>query len=499
MADGSHLIAGQWLTGAGAPMESQDPASGECLWRGAEADADQVAVAVGAARQAFPDWAATPLDDRIATIEAFAARVEDNKGRLAETIARETGKPLWDASGEAGAVAAKIGISVKAYHERTGRRESATGGIRQRLAHRPHGVLAVYGPFNFPAHLPNGHIVPALLAGNTVVFKPSELTPWTAELMARLWQEAGLPNGALNLVQGGKDTGIALSASDNIDGILFTGSVATGKALHRQTAGMPGRILALEMGGNNPLVVGDVADAEAAALLIAQSAYASSGQRCTCARRLILPDGPSIEPVLEALRNLIGRIRVGVWNDDPEPFMGPLISAAAAEHVLDRTADMLERGSRAIVPPVRLEQGDAFLGPGLIDVTDVADRPDDEIFGPVLQVIRVPDFDAALAEANATRFGLAAGLISDDSDQYRRFRRHIRAGIVNWNRPTTGASSSAPFGGVGLSGNHRPSAWYAADYCAYPVAGLEDAANRVSPAPLPRGIEDPDVDDGDAA
>jgi len=499
MADGSHLIDGHWRAGAGASMESHDPATEDCLWRGRAADAGQVAAAVDAARRAFPDWAALPLEDRIAIVEAFAARVEDNKGRLAETIARETGKPLWDASGEAGAVAAKIGISIKAYHERTGRRESATGGIRQRLVHRPHGVLAVFGPFNFPAHLPNGHIVPALLAGNTVVFKPSELTPWTAELMAKLWLEAGLPDGVLNLVQGARDTGIALSESADIDGILFTGSVETGKALHRQTAGMPGRILALEMGGNNPLIVGEVADAEAAALLIAQSAFASAGQRCTCARRLILPHAPASERVLEALAGLLPRIRAGVWNDEPEPFMGPLITAAAATRVLDRTADLLEQGGRAIIPPVRLERGDAFLAPGLIDVTDVPDRPDEEIFGPVLQVIRVPDMDAALAAANATRFGLAAGMISDDGDQYRLFRRHIRAGIVNWNRPTTGASSSAPFGGVGESGNHRPSAWYAADYCAYPVASLEDAANRVTSAPLPRGILDSGDDDGEAA
>ncbi len=487
MSDGHLHIDGAWVTGHGPAFESLDPASGETLWQGAAADAADVDRAVDAARRAFPDWAARSLGERIACLERYATAVEAAKPALAETIARETGKPLWDATGEVGAMVGKIAISVAAHEERTPTRERVAGGLRQRLTHRPHGVLAVFGPFNFPGHLPNGHIVPALLAGNTVVLKPSELTPATAEAMLRLWVEAGLPRGVLNLVQGGRETGMALSVHPGIDGVLFTGSFETGRALARQMAEEPGRILALEMGGNNPLIVWEAADREAAARLIVQSAFITSGQRCTCARRLVLPEGAEGDAILERLEALIARLVVGAWNDDPEPFMGPLVTPAAAERVLDAAAHLLEAGATALVPPHRLERGDAFLAPGLLDVTAVRDRPDGEVFGPLLQVIRVPDFEAALAEANNTRYGLAAGLVSDSADLYRQFHVRVRAGIANWNRPTTGASSAAPFGGIGRSGNHRPSAYYAADYCAYPMASLEDPDDRVQAGAI-RGL-----------
>lgn len=487
---GRNYIDGVWLGGSGLLLESHDPAHGTLLWAGYEANAGDVDGAVRAARDAFGVWSLRSVNDRLAIISRYAALLADNKDKIAHLIASETGKPLWDALGEAGAMAGKIAISEKAYHERTGSSLTHNSGVRQKLVHRPHGVMAVFGPYNFPGHLPNGHIVPALIAGNTVVFKPSELTPATAELMVSLWEEAGLPAGVLNLVQGGKDTGVALSAHDHVDGILFTGSVPTGKALHRQVAGQPRKILALEMGGNNPLIVTDVADLDAAASLTIQSAFITSGQRCTCARRLIVPDGEEGDRFVEHLLGMMDRIRVGAFDDDQEPFMGPLVSDLAAERVLDQTADLLERGGIALRSPVRLERGDAFISPGLIDVTEVKARPDDEIFGPVLQLIRVADFDGALHEANNTRFGLASGLLSDNKALYEKFYNRTRAGIVNWNRPLTGASSGAPFGGVGDSGNHRPSAYYASDYVAYPVASLEDETDSPARGPLPRGISE---------
>ena len=488
MIGGLNFIDGRWTPAKGPALESRDPADGTVLWKGAESDAASIEDAVAAARKAQELWAAWPLEDRIELIERFAALAKEHKDELAEIIARETGKPLWDALGEAGAVVGKVAISSQAYRERTGLHERAANGVRQRLVHRPHGVMAVFGPYNFPAHLPNGHIVPALLAGNAVVFKPSELTPWTAQRLTLLWEEAGLPPGVLNLLHGAGETGAALSRHQEVDGILFTGSVGTGKALHRQTAGEPGKILALEMGGNNPLIVDAVDDHEAAAILTVQSAFVTSGQRCTCARRLILPEGAAGDRFLAALERVVAGLVVGAWNDTPEPFMGPLVSEAAAERVLDRSADLLEAGAGAIRPPVRLERGAAFLSPGLLDVTPLAERPDEEIFGPVLQILRVPDFEAAIAEANATRYGLSAGLLSDDRDRYTRFSQRIRAGIVNWNRPTTGAASTMPFGGIKDSGNHRPSAYYAADYCAYPVASLEDAEDRVRVDSPPKGV-----------
>jgi succinylglutamic semialdehyde dehydrogenase len=448
---------------------STDPCTGEIVWQGSS---DDPAAAVDAARAAFPGWARTPLDDRIAIARAFQAVVRDRAEPFARLISRETGKPLWETRTEAASVIAKVDISITAQAERAGSRSGEIAGVRQVVRHKPHGVLAVLGPYNFPAHLPNGHIVPALLAGNTIVFKPSEHTPAVGAFMVDCWAAAGLLKGVLNVVQGAGETGRALAGDPQIDGLLFTGSPGTGAALARQFAETPWKILALEMGGNNPLLVWDLppAQLDAAAALIVQSAYLSAGQRCTCARRLIV--GPGAEPLVERVMSLIDRIIVGAPFDEPQPFMGPVIDVAAALHLQQGFAGLIGRGAEVLRPLARRDER-PMLTPGLIDVTGVFDRADTEFFGPLLQLIRVADFGAAMAEANGTRFGLSAGLIGGDAQLYERFWTASRAGVVNWNRPTNGAASNAPFGGVGMSGNHRPSAYYAADYVAWPVASLE--------------------------
>lgn len=481
-------INGHWQAGHGNAFTSHNPATGEAVWEGASASRQDVDLAVKAAQKAFPAWAKLSFTDRQKIAERFRDLLEANKDKLASLIAQETGKVLWDAKSEMAAMIGKIAISIKAYEERTPTRESkAADGSLSVLRHRPHGVVGVFGPYNFPAHLPNGHIVPALLAGNCVVFKPSEHTPAVAEAMVKLWQEAGLPAGVLNLVQGKRDTGEALAAHAELDGIFFTGSPAVGKILHERYASQPHKILALEMGGNNPLIIWDAKDAEAAAYLTIQSAFISSGQRCTCARRLIIPEGKKGRELLDAIIKMTSNIRVGKYDDTPEPFMGPLISLTESERLMAAQEKLAENGAKTLLAMRRLEDDTPLLTPGIIDVTDVKDRTDEEFFGPLLQVIRVPDFDAAIKEANNTRFGLAAGLISDSRKLYEDFILHIRAGVVNWNRATTGASSAMPFGGVGLSGNHRPSAYYAADYCAYPMASME-SEKLTLPATLSPGI-----------
>ena len=447
---------------------SFDPSTGAELWRGPAGDAD---AAVRAARAAFPAWATAPLDARLAIIARYRDLVRERAAPFARLIAQETGKPLWDATAEVNSVAAKVDISVEAYHARTGTRVAEIAAGRQAVRHKPHGVLAVLGPYNFPAHLPNGHIVPALIAGNTVVFKPSEHTPATAAHMAELWREAGLPPGVLGVVQGAANEGREVASHPDIDGLLFTGSATTGHALARAFADTPHKILALEMGGNNPLIIWDAPDVEAAASIVVQSAYLSSGQRCTCARRLIVHEATA-PALIAAVTALIDRLIVDHPFADPAPFMGPVIDARAAAGLETAFAAMVAVGGRVIRPLARLPNGSAFVSPGLIDTTGV-DIPDEEHFGPLLQLIRVPDWDSAMRAANATRFGLAASLVGGDERLYQRFWTAIRAGIVNWNRPTSGAASNAPFGGVGASGNHRPAAYYAADYCAWPVASVE--------------------------
>jgi succinylglutamic semialdehyde dehydrogenase len=452
-------------------FRSIDPATGATVWEGAAATADEVATALSRARAAFPKWAATSLDERIALARAYKAALEAERDSLAALIARETGKAHWEALGEVASMIGKVEISIAAQAERAGEKHSIMPFGEAILRHRPHGVMAVLGPYNFPGHLPNGHIIPALLAGNSIVFKPSELTPAVGEAMAAAWTKAGLPVGIFTLVQGGRETGAALVASD-IDGLLFTGSAAAGMHFRRVLAERPQVIAALELGGNNPLILWD-GDFEEAASIAVQSGFITTGQRCSCARRLIIPDGAKGDAALEAITALADRVRIGAWDECPEPYMGPLVSDAAARSARERF-DAL--GGRVIRPLGRIGgRPESFVTLALIDMTGI-DAPDEEIFAPILQIVRVPDFDAAIAAANATRFGLSAGLVTSDDGLWQRFLLESRAGVINRNRPTTGAAGSMPFGGTGESGNHRPSAYYAADYCAYPVASFEAAS-----------------------
>ena len=468
-----------------ATLTSIEPATGATLWTGAAGDAE---AAVSAARAAWPGWAARSFAYRVETLRRFANLARAQAEPFADLIARETGKPLWEARTEVEAVVKKVDISVSAYAERTAqRRQEGAMGARVAVRHKPHGVLAVLGPYNFPAHLPNGHIVPALIAGNAVVFKPSEKTPAVGEYLANLYLEAGVPEGVVACVQGGPKVGKALAASPGIDGLLFTGSARAGGALHRQFAETPQKILALEMGGNNPLVVWDAADLHAAAAIVVQSAYMSAGQRCTAARRLIVKDGEH-QPLIDTVVKLIDRLIVDHPHASPAPFMGPVIDNEAADHLQEAALGLMGKGGRAIRRLDRKLPDRPFLTPALIDVTEVERRGDAELFGPVLQLIRVPDFDAAIAEANATRFGLSASLVGGGPELYDRFWATVRAGVINRNSPTNGAPSNAPFGGVGLSGNHRPSAYYAADYCAYPVTSSESESAR---ATIGVGLADP--------
>ena len=482
------FINGQWQQGNGASFDSHNPSTGGLLWQAHSANAADVDAAFRAARTAFEPWADLRFDERAAFARRFAALLKERSESLALTIAREVGKPLWEARTEVAAMAGKIELSIAAYHERTGLREQPQPFGRFVLRHKPHGVVAVFGPYNFPGHLPNGHIVPALLAGNTVVFKPSELTPLVAQETLQCWQDAGLPPGVMNLVQGERATGEAVAAHPQLDGLYFTGSARTGGILSQQFATRPHVILALELGGNNPLVVGTVGDVDAAVHEIVQSSWITSGQRCTCARRLMVPQGAAGDALLARLIEVTKALHIGGSEDEPAPFMGPVVSARAAQGLLDSQARLIALGATALLSMQRLPQGAAFVSPGLIDITACAAAvPDEEDFGPLLKVIRTHSLDESIAAANNTRFGLSAGMLSDDDAEWAQFFRRIRAGIVNRNRQTTGASGSFPFGGPGHSGNHRPSAYYAADYCSYPVASSE-ATRLEKPSSLSPGL-----------
>ena len=461
---------------------SQDPATDKIIWQGKEVTRDEIKEALAKAKKAQLYWIKRTFEERAAICWKFATLLDQS---FAETISKEMGKPLWDSLSEVQAMKNKIEISIQAYHERCPERQHKLPQGQSVTYHKPHGIVAVFGPFNFPGHLPNGHIVPALLAGNAILFKPSELTPKVGEEMGRLWKEAGLPENVLQVLQGGKQTGQMLTAEKDIRGIFFTGSYAAGRAILEASLPFPDRIVALEMGGNNPLIISKIANPNATVFQTIQSVFITSGQRCSASRRLILIESAKSNEFLNLLIKTTKELIIGPSTLRPEPYMGPVVSAKAASHIMKQYNELITLGCNPILPMQRFGEDSAFLSPSIVDVTG-NDVPDVEIFGPLLQLIRVKNLGQAIKVANNTAYGLTAGIISTDESEYKRVQDEVRAGVINWNMPTTGASSFAPFGGLGLSGNFRPAGYYAADYCSYPVAASE-AEQSLLPEKLPSG------------
>lgn len=477
----------QWKKATGEPFASINPATGETVWQGHSCTQQEVNEAVQNAKNAFDKWSALSVTDRSLYLEAFKTIVAGHQRDFAEIISKEVGKPLWDAMNEVQLVINKIDLSLEAYGNRCAGMIRDLPLARSITRHRPHGVMAVFGPFNFPGHIPCGHIIPALLAGNTIVYKPSELTPLGGEILTKYLSEAGLPEGVFNLVQGARETGQHLAQHPDIQGVLFTGSYNTGRKLAEYYGQYPGKILALELGGNNPLIINEIDNLDAAAYLTIQSAYLSAGQRCTCARRLIVVKNEKNEKFIKHLSEMIKGISVGTYTDQPEPFMGPVISEKQAQQLIQAQSRLKSLGGKPLIEMQHLKAGTGFVSPGLMDVTNISDREDEEYFGPFLQLIWVKDLAEGIAEANRTKYGLTAGLFTKEKADYEYFYRHAQAGIVNWNAALTGGNSAAPFGGIKCSGNLRPSAFYAADYCSYPVASMESPELKL-PVSITPGI-----------
>ncbi len=470
-----------------AILESVSPSDpSDVIGRFAVADAGAVEAAVARARDAFPRWRDAGQGTRAAVLERFARAVAERLDELTLLIAREVGKARWDAAAEARLVAPKIAVTLADGMQLVRPVEPAPG---QRATYRPRGVLAVYGPFNFPAHLPNGHIAPALATGNTVVFKPSEIAPAVGAWMAQRWREAGLPEGVLEVVQGGPDTGHALAVAD-VDGILFTGSHATGRALFAATLDAPQKILALELGGSNAMIVCADADLDLAVSEAALSIATTTGQRCTATRRIFVERSVR-EPFQEKLCAVLAGLRVGAPLDEGT-FMGPLASLDAhARFEKMRGLAAAAGGERVLLadtgrPP-------PYTGAGLVRFASTAQRHPyqrEEIFGPEAALYPVDDIDEAIAAANDSDYGLAASVITRDRAKYERCIGRIRTGVLNWNRGTVGASARLPFGGSGKSGNDRPAGVTATLYCTAPQAHLESEAG-FDASSLPPGMPRP--------
>ncbi|MDE1915211.1 MAG: aldehyde dehydrogenase family protein [Sphingomonadales bacterium] len=456
---------------------SLEPASGARLWSGPVSDID---ACIAAARAAWPRWALTPLTDRMELARRTGREMRRVAPDLADLLARETGVPLWEAHGEVEAAIARVDVFLRAQGERCAQRRHDNGiaGVTA-TRHKPHGVLAVISPCAQPLLAPFCQILPALVAGNVVVFKPSEKAPAIGEALTNCLLRGGMPQGAIQMVTGGPEHGRALALHEAIDGLLFAGSSPVGLALARKYAQRPDRMLRLDMGGNNPIVVWDTLLIEQAAMLIVQSAFAGAGQRNTAARRLIIHDTLA-EPMLAAVKKLTDRIICGGPFDDPAPYMGPVCDLASADGLTESFIWLMSNGGHPIRHMSRGDTDLPFVTPGIIDVTDMTERPDVELFGPLLQVIRVGDFDEAIALANDTQFGLCAALVGGNEQLYGQFWTQIRAGLIHWNKPTTIDLATTPMGGLGLSGNLRAGGTYAADSCAIPIASAETELPRAA-------------------
>lgn len=492
------LIAGVEHPLSGDGLVSINPARpDQVVWRGTPeiSHADE---AVAAARAALGPWSRMPEEKRFAVLHRARDLFDERKDEFASIICDETGKTLWDSAGEAGILGAKVSITLErsansGMSRVTGFEAGLTDTRVGRCWFRPHGVMAVIGPFNFPAHLPNGHIVPALAMGNTVVFKPSDKTPGVGQLLAEVYREAlaaeGAPGGVVNLVQGAAETAQKLTTHDGIDGVLFTGSWPVGRKILESNLDRPGRIVALEMGGNNAAVVLPDADLRQAAIECVRCAFITTGQRCTCTRRVIVHEAVA-ERFIGAVVKSASTLVVGDPRAEHPVFMGPPVNEASRDAVLTAQASYAKSGGDVLLQATAPEipGGGAYVTPSIVQVdrftpTDGSDAGCDvEVFGPLLRIAVVSSEDEAIEQANATRFGLAASIFTKSEASVERFLAEARAGCVNVNCGTAGASSKLPFGGLGLSGNHRPAGAFSLDYCAYPVAGMIESGDAAGVA-----------------
>jgi acyl-CoA reductase-like NAD-dependent aldehyde dehydrogenase len=463
------FIAGEWVDSTGGEtFESRNPADRRDLvgrfQQGTKADA---AMAIKAAETAYPMWRRTPAPKRGEILYAFGALMAQHKERLARAMTREMGKVLTEARGDV-----QEGIDIAYLMAGEGRRmagETVPSELPDKWAmsiRQPLGVAGIITPWNFPMAIPCWKTMPALVTGNTVVFKPSSDTPHCATLLVELMAEAGLPPGVVNLVTGaGAEVGDAIVDSPDIAVVSFTGSSVTGKHIAERAARRLKR-LSLELGGKNGVVVLADADLDLAADGILWSAFGTTGQRCTACSRVIV-ERPVVEPLLQRLESRTRELRLGSGLD-PDVDVGPLVNAAAVDKVasyidIGRSEGELVVGGRAAIDH-HLVEGH-FFEPTIFAGVRPMDRiGQEEIFGPVLSVIPVDDYGAAMLALNQTRFGLSSSIFTRDVNQAFRAMRDFETGIVYVNAGTTGAETHLPFGGWKETGNgHREAGHVALD------------------------------------
>ena len=451
---------------------------------------EHVDMACESAAKAYLTWRTRP--DRFEYLLRLKKIYESHKRELAQQISRETGKPLWEALSEVSAMVSKIDItlnhSMSLLNEK--KIQNALPCVDGFIRYKSRGVMAVIGPFNFPGHLPNGHIIPALATGNTVVFKPSDKTPGVSQLMAQMFEKAEFPPGVFNLVQGQGETGRRLVKHRQVDGVLFTGSYDIGLKIKEETLSHHWKILALEMGGKNSSIVWKDADLNKAVYENILGAYLTTGQRCSCTSKIIVHKEIK-DQFIDKFQETVKKIKIGHWSG--ENFMGSLISEFSMQRYLRFQEIAVREGAKMLIRGEALE----LDPPGYYVTPSVTWVPEhnsnsiyqkSEIFGPNVGIYEVNSFEEAMDISNSCGFGLVLSIFSKDRLLFDQALVEAKVGLLNWNRTTNGASSRLPFGGLGKSGNDRPSGHYAVYYCTSPLASLEDM-NPFDPSGQLPGIE----------
>jgi len=405
-----------------------------------------------AARRVSPDWGAVGIQQRSEILDSVAREILRRKEELADLLAREEGKTLPEAAAEVGRAAQIFKFFAgEALRPEGARLPSVRPGISVEISREPVGVVAAITPWNFPIAIPAWKVAPALAYGNCILLKPSELAPGCAWVLTEILAAAGLPDGVFNLVMGpGEDIGDALVDLETVDAVSFTGSVATGRRILARTAARQAKVQ-LEMGGKNPLVVLDDADLDIAVDCAVNGAFFSSGQRCTASSRLIVTEG-IYDRFLEALSCRAAELRIGDARAEGTQI-GPVISEKQRERILGYLEAARAEGAEITggEAMAELSQGH-FLRPAIVTAADNEWQINrEEVFGPVASVLKVKDYDEALAVANDTEFGLTAGICTRSLKYAEDFKRKAASGMVMVNLPTAGVDYHVPFGGCGKS------------------------------------------------
>ena len=451
---------------------------------------EHIEAVIQSAERGYETWRKLSFEERIGYLKKYQEIVRSKKDEIAMALALEVGKPLWEAKTEAAALDSKVSVTITDSYERitTETIKDVMPKIDGHTIYRPLGPSFVIGPFNFPCHLANGQILAALLAGNSVIFKPSEKTIYSAQLMIECFHEAGFPAGVVNFINGTGHTASKITSDKRIRGVFFTGSRGVGLRILENTYKDLNKLVALELGGKNSSIIHHDTNISHALPELLRACFLTSGQRCT-STSMILVHRKIEQEFINQFKAVTERIIIGHPTlHKPEPFMGPLIDEHAEKLYFEFCGYGKQEGAEEIVAPKKLDVGyeGYYVSPSIHYAKKLNLKGkfiQEEIFGPNCFFVPYDDIEEAIHIANCTEYGLAASVFTRDPEIYKLCLRDIESGLINLNRSTVGASARLPFGGLKNSGNHHPAAVAMIDHCVGTVAALEtvdDTSSKIS-------------------